>query len=351
MIAFFDRLNFSTDSNMVFWVLLIWAAFSFVSFSTYLILAFKSIWYPSIVAALHINLTFFIFIFQDSFITQKKYPISENLTFWAIGVIIFLSIVGIEWVSFRKHRFLLTWRWRYPRIGILNDMGWNSKNTEISGWTDIPPKDWAKLIKSCGFNVKFIKINDNFDQYVAILNPYGSVYPEVDLRTLSSQKKILGFVNEGGIFVNVSDIPTYYAYNIKLKRRVDTTKPVFTVNKDNQLIPIRLFQLTPLMKELGLSVLNIPPQPQNFKRFSELETDIVTERVAIVESNIEPFLPTTSIGKINTTAFFAVPYGEGDFIFSLLFLSHPLHNQKAKDIIKEAIVAVMAEKIKKKKSK
>ena len=227
-------------------------------------------------------------------------------------------------------------------------MGWDSKNSEISGWTDTSPEDWAKLIKRSDFNVKFIKINDDFDQFVAVLNPYGSVYPETNLRSLSSQRKLLSFVEDGGIFVNVSDIPTYYAYDVKLKRRVDTTKPIFRVNKDKQLLPIRLFQLTPLMKELGLSVLNLPPQPLNFKRFSELEIDIVSERVAVIESTIETLIPTIPIGKINTTAFFAVPYGKGDFIFSLLFLSHPSHNQTAKMTIKRAIVEVMSEKIKQK---
>src|SRR3972149_3270655 len=137
MIAFFDRLSFSTDCIAVFWVSLIWAILCFVSFSTYLILAFKRMWYPRIVAALHVFLTFSIFIFQDSFLTltEKKYTISENLTFWVIGVIIFLLIVGIEWGNVQKNRFLLKWRWKYPRIGILNDMGWNSNNTDISGWT------------------------------------------------------------------------------------------------------------------------------------------------------------------------------------------------------------------------
>lgn len=346
LIAFFERLSFPIEYNMIFWILLIWAIVCFVSFSTYLILAFKHIWYPSAIAGLHITLIFSIFVFQDAFVPLKKFPLSDNLTFWFLGVIIFLTIVGVEWITIRKHAFLLSWRWRTPRIGILHDMGWDLKNPEISAWTDIAPKVWAQQIKDSGLNAQFIKTTDNFDKFVAILNPYGSVYPEIDLRTLSTQKKILKFVYEGGIFLNISDIPTYYAYNAKLRRKVDTTKPILSVNENGQIVQRRLFQLTPLMRELGLSVLNVPETSQNLNKYGLTETSIFTERVAILESNIESFIPQTVFGKTNTSSFFDVPYGDGHFIFSLMFLSYSKHNQTAKNTIKVAIIRELVEKIK-----
>ncbi|XHH09905.1 MAG: hypothetical protein ACFCUE_04560 [Candidatus Bathyarchaeia archaeon] len=349
LIAFFEKLKFPTEANTLFWGLIVLSILWLIFFFTYFIIAFKYVWSPYIVASLHILFTFFIFIFQSSSL--------DNLAFLFLGVLIFLSIIVTNWVSFSKHRFLLSWRWlswlwKRPIVGILNDMGYDlNNNPDISVWTNVPPTVWAELIKKAGLNVKFINVANDFDEFSAILNPYGSVYPELDLRTFSSKRKILDFVAEGGIFVNVADIPTFYAYNPKLKRRIETTKPKLTVI-DGHVKSLRLFSLTPLLDELGLSILNIEQIPQDFKKYSKEEkTNVITERVAIVDSDsIRSFIPTATLEINAITSFFSVSYSEGDFIFSLPFLSHE-RNKDMVDTIKKAIVTEMVEKIKTKTKK
>lgn len=66
--------------------------------------------------------------------------------------------------------------------------------------------------------MKFIKITRPLtrwflDKYSLIINPYGSVYPEDDVQNLTVMKSVLHYVDHGGIFVNVADIPFFYPYD------------------------------------------------------------------------------------------------------------------------------------------
>jgi hypothetical protein len=103
-----------------------------------------------------------------------------------------------------------------------------------------------------------------------------------------------------------------------------------------------------LIKELGLRVYNVQPIPQDFKGFYDRPVDIFSERVAVVESNLETCIPTNMVANTEVSAFFTVKYGEGDFIISLIFMTHARHSQEAKNTIKNAILKVTNEKITKK---
>jgi hypothetical protein len=349
LISFFERLHFNLPFDWVFFTLLGLAIAAFVTFSTYIIAAFRDSWHPNVLAGSHIHLTFFCFLFQASFISGEP-PITENMVFWVIGTAIFSTIVPIEWVTFRKQNHDLKQRWKNPKIGILNNVEWDATNKEILTYTDVPPEQWAQLFKKAGLDAHLINLSQNLDYYVAILNPYGGAYPETNLRNLSELKKIIAFTGKGGVFVNIADIPTYWAYNKKLERKIDTTQPIF-VTSNNHLVSRRLFELTPLMKELGLSILKVSPLPQNFSNFTTQKTNIFSERVAIMESNLQNVIPLNTIvvvgqctdvechiSYVHVTAFFIAKYGAGDFIFSLIFLHDGKHSQQERDIIKKAIV-------------
>ena len=348
LISFLERLTFPLELNLAFYTLLGLALSSFASFSFYLISAFRRWYHPNLFWVSHVVVTLVSFVFQNSFIKNDQNTLVQNIVFWTVGVVIFCIILGIEWVSSgRRHRHLLDSRWRKPVIGILNDIGWDTANKETCTYTDIPPTEWKRVFDSApNLTAKIVSTRDSFDRFVAILNPYGGVYPETNLRDLSVLKKILGFVGEGGTFINVADIPSYFAYDQKLDRRLDTTSPIFVV-QNNQIQPLRLFEMTPLMKELGLRVLNTQLQ-QDFSQFSNAKATIVSERVAVVEPNMKSFIPMNSTANLQTSAFFGVKYGEGDFIFSLLFITRSLHNQNAKNIIKEALVKVTTDNLSKK---
>jgi len=102
-----------------------------------------------------------------------------------------------------------------PKVGILIDMGWDPKNKEIYSWIDISPEGWMKEIErrakknKVKIKVELIDVGKNFDPYITILNPYGGVYPEGDVKNFETMNKILNYVNEGGLFVNVADILGY----------------------------------------------------------------------------------------------------------------------------------------------
>jgi hypothetical protein len=51
----------------------------------------------------------------------------------------------------------------------------------------------------------------------------------------------------------------------------------------------------------------------------------------------------------DTSSFFSVKCGEGDFVISLIFLSHEKHDQQARDTIMNAILPVTGNKIAQKK--
>ena len=146
-------------------------------------------------------------------------------------------------------------------------MVWDLGNDEITAGTDISPNDWQKEIeglareKGIKIDVDLITVENYFDRYNAIINPYGGVYPEKDIKTMKIQNKILNYVSEGGLFVNVAEILGYYAYNAYLDRRLDTTPPIYgIVQHDNgsiDLHPSRPFELTPFIKELGLRIYNV----------------------------------------------------------------------------------------------
>ncbi|MDD2679383.1 MAG: hypothetical protein PHO03_01075 [Candidatus Omnitrophica bacterium] len=250
-----------------------------------------------------------------------------------VAVILILYGIGIASIIAHKSRLLI--RKRIKVIGVLNDMMWNSDNTEISAWTDISPVDWKNAIETyirangIKIKVKLINTKDNFDWYAAILNPYGGVYPERSLKEHATLNKIFNYVEDGGIFVNVADIPGYWAYNPLLKRRLDATPQIYGTVMDKfghiTFVPARLFELTPFMEKLGLRVRN----SENQNNFSDWSFDskfsiseqlkISVDRVAIVEKNVEPIIKPQKINNIEVTPIFYSKYGDGKFLISLIW--------------------------------
>lgn len=245
----------------------------------------------------------------------------------------------------RYHIWQLGIRWKTEkfRIGILNDMNWEEDETETRTWTDISPSTWKKGFSQEKNQVDLITNKTDFEGYVAIINPYGGVYPEADLRTLETHNKILRFVRDGGVFVNVADIPTYWAYNKNLKRKIDHTEAIYVSTKEG-VIASKPFMLTPLIKELNLSVLGADtnPIPQNLDNNSTTHYDFVSRRVAVKVPNMISIIPekniTTSDGEISTSAMFLIMYGEGEFLISLMFINDSLHDEKSRYIVRDTII-------------
>ena len=278
-----------------------------------------------------------------------------------VGIAFFL-LYGIGIPQEKYHEFILKHRWKEPlKIGILNDMKWDVSNREIFAWSDVSPDSWKEAIErftnDLGVEVKveLIHAGMKFDSYVAILNPYGGVYPEYDLRNLSTLDKILGYVKEGGCFINVADIPSYWAYNPDLHRKLDIASTVYAALPTPtgvRIISTKPFELTPLIERLRLRIIrNDSGIQQNLDAVlgASVHTNIRSERLAIVESNVVSCVPTTRLPYVdgNTydmSALFFVNFGDGAFLFSLIWINTAYHNQQAREAIKNAIVKLLVEK-------
>jgi len=299
-------------------------------------------------------------------------PFPETYLYILLVIVVILILYGSGAISKLWHSYNL-WKRRgnklvVPKVGILNDMGWASENAEVRTWTDISPEEWGKEIKKLArenklkIKVKLINTRKNFDSYIVILNPYGGVYPERDVKNSETLNKILNYVNERGLFVNIADVPGYWAYNLLLKRKLDATPPIYGIDMSSSdkisLIPVRPFELTPFMEKLGLRILNIEKNTNlcdwnvefedNFNRIMEDIDDIKVHRVVILERNVEAIIKPKKLGIYETTPLFFLNYGDGKFLISLVFFDNNKYpqNVKMKEILAKIIVELVRAKSK-----
>lgn len=261
---------------------------------------------------------------------------------------VFLILWGADVISKGSHYVKLRTRkkGKSPKVGILN-VGWGSKD-KFSAWTDISPRQWKKeLEKQAKKNkvkvrIELVDVKKNFDSYIAILNPYGGAYPESDIKNFETLKKIFDYVKEEGLFINVADIPGYFAYSLLRHRRLDATPPTYGIDRgpkgEIQISEIRPFSLTPFMERLGLRVhkveiknnvpheLDVKCNPKFKDKANEIKENMhkikVHRVVEVKEGNVEPImtaeLPDPTGEKVTVTPFFYAIYGDGRFLISLV---------------------------------
>ena len=286
-----------------------------------------------------------------------------------IIIIVCLILYGTGIFSLIWYRLKLWWRKGKMsgviKVGILSDMGWEQEDNQIHSWTDIRPEEWKKEIEKLSrdskviIKVKLINVEEDFDSYVAILNPYGGVYPEYNLKNFETLNKIFNYVNEGGLFVNVADIPGYWAYNPKLRRRLTATPPIYGVERlqDGRMSINALisFVLAPFMKELGLNVIDTKGLrfdswdiefENKFNEFNEGVDRLIVYRAVVVEKNVETIIKpknVTGIGEM--TPFCFVNYGEGRFLMLLLVMEEKFsENMKMKEVLVKILIDELVNK-------
>lgn len=338
LITFLDKMTFTAEMNEIFYIYLILVMGAFLTFPSYIASAYFKKLHPNLQWTIHLVLILIVFMMKHSFFGNTLSSPVDDGVFVVFSIPILCLILLFEWASSgRAHQYFIKRRWKKPIIGVLSDMGENMTN-ETCTYVESTPNEWKERIVKSGLKAELVTISHSFDKYVAILNPYGGVYPEPDLTNLTGLKKIMNYVKDGGVFINVADIPGYWAYDKKIKRKVDTTPPLFNVI-NNQLQMNRVFILTPLLKELGIIVDNVTTNPtvENFTQFMP-NMNIQSERIAHVESNMTPYIPNNVRNGIDVTSFFSVPCGGGDFLFSLIFLTSTNHTQQERETIRNAIV-------------
>jgi hypothetical protein len=287
-----------------------------------------------------------------------------------VFIFILLILFGTGAISIIAQRYYYPWRRRdhkflHPKIGIINVKGSDLESEEIYSCTDIIPEGWKEEIErqsqedGVSINVILIDVRRSFDSYVAILNPYGGAHPERDVKNNETLNKIFDYVNKGGLFVNVADIPGYWAYNLLLKRRLDATTPIYGVDKapngQISITRIRPFELTPFMEKLGLRVLNIENSPltnwkvefeDRFKRIAGHVDEIKVDRATVVERNVKPIIKPKVDGETALTPFFLGAYGNGEFLISQIFFDNKTRpqNNKMKELVAKVVIELIREK-------
>jgi hypothetical protein len=288
---------------------------------------------------------------------------------YATLLLLLLLILGV--LPFQKivDSFLL---WRSKKkpyvIGILCDMGWDEKRpySQFATGTKITIEEWKDQLKNdakknnVSIEIRSVTLKENLYRYTAVINPYGGVYPEVDLANATSLSKIFDYVSKGGVFVNVADVPGFWAYNVMLQRRSVASPPIRTVKEDaSGAISVNSFSIVAFAPFVQKLWLNVNPHEKNesirwkdpvrygTERFQQEVPNMMIHRLAVVERNVEPVLTLVNSNATDveemTPLFFAV-YDKGKFLISLIFQDFDKNNNNQK--IKEILSLVLIQAIK-----
>jgi len=251
-----------------------------------------------------------------------------------IYLIFYKSINYITWLIKRK------WKFRNPIIAIMKEEGCMPKATRY------PPSDWRDYFDK-RYKTKIISCKEISNRYAVVINPYGEVYPEEDLFVLKTFNRIMGFIKNGGIFVNVGGFAFYYGWDIKTKREPIPIADMYQFYggeiKENriELHPLQsikgrtltngtlLFEKLKITPTFGDSQKYKPYQTESDKEFignleDVGETNIIEEFRCVREpvSRCQPLLRAKSKIYDEIYPLAAIPLGRGYFIIGGLNLQH-----------------------------
>jgi hypothetical protein len=83
----------------------------------------------------------------------------------------------------------------------------------IPSFAEGSPKDWGSLLQSDNTSITFISAAEIDTRFDAILNPFGETYPEENYQSRTTYSRILSYIRNGGVFVNVAGFPFFYYWN------------------------------------------------------------------------------------------------------------------------------------------
>lgn len=171
-----------------------------------------------------------------------------------------------------------------------------------SSWVKIKLNNLNKLFRDKNIRIKNIEKISSCEYYPIVINPYGGSYPEENFENFSSLNNIFNYVKGGGIFINIADIPFYYAHSKSHHRNIDTTPFAESFRND------RSFFDTLITKKLAIYVLNSESFSTEAKR-----TFIINQSIKNLYGSVIP-IPTYG----DSSPLISIKYGLGLFIFSTI---------------------------------
>lgn len=235
----------------------------------------------------------------EELISVNRLPI-----FLVLAVLVFLGIGGLE----RSYSLILYfWKRVNKRRRVVGIYAPFPLQADNSSWVSIGIGEFQTYLNANRIRCKLEKTETAFKRHKIMLNPYGGVYPEKDLSTLASLDLIFDFVKQGGIYLNIADIPFYYAFDESLNRRTDTTPLA------GDFSTLRSFFQTALTRRLHRFVLGyhrikgVSRVIQLFDPGENLYSGPIEHTEEGIVFNLSPVLK--------------VAYGKGYFIFSTLHVN------------------------------
>jgi hypothetical protein len=146
---------------------------------------------------------------------------------------------------------------RSLNVGILDGYATDRVNEKpcLPTFSNVSAKDWGTMMQTGAFSISFISSSEIDNSYDAILNPFGETYPEENYASLTTYLRILNYVTNGGLFVNVAGFPFFYYWNHDLGRSVTVTRPTYVFNPaTNEIIGFYNFDDTLLYRDFRISL-------------------------------------------------------------------------------------------------
>ncbi len=260
-------------------------------------------------------------------------------------------------------RGILRWyRTKKPVIGIINDLPW--QGSWGWAWSEMKPDEWNSKINSelkknrINVKAKLIKIAKPWtrwflDRYLIIINPYGSVYPEIDIENLEIMRSLLNYVHNGGMFVNVADIPFFFPYDIE--RQIiycpTRTEPVHLYKEllrhlhqwsqgdqdfkrphpsmDSHFSRAIMIDIVSTTKEKDKKSISLHTSLK-LKNIEDSIENITIRRGILCSNHVESIVEELEWERMRFIPLCYVHFGKGKFLFSLIFLNEQTEDIKEK---------------------
>jgi hypothetical protein len=197
---------------------------------------------------------------------------------------------------------------------------------QTASWVSLSVRQISDLLKRSSMSYRIIQSDNELSRYPIILNPYGGAYPENNISSLESLESIFDYVREGGIYINIADVPFYYAFDKNLGRRIGITPNIHPLTTAISFLSVKISEK-----------LKVRVYPVDRNNKWKIDTGPDKDRVfSIHEGYINLFNQTISIDHTECSPQICLPYGKGWFIFSTFRLSKKNLEELGK-IVKKSI--------------
>lgn len=141
-------------------------------------------------------------------------------------------------------------RWRktkfeFPiKVGVLNGYLTADGIGKIprSPFSDYKPEGWLKAIASHKeFDADWALATEISKEFDIIINPFGEEYPEIDKPNLITLRKIVQFVKNGGVFVNVAGLAFFYLWDGQEEDLSGPLYETYQLNPNNLILERKIF--------------------------------------------------------------------------------------------------------------